>query len=355
MEIASHLQRAGAEIYLMPVTDHKTPPDIWPAEQLIEVRPARIHYLLDGLGVARSVRKFAASNPVDMVLGWQHEAAFLPGLAPKMGFLFGMLAAFPYGAWSGRDTRWRTIKQLSDEFFRCRPLKKASIVFTPSEFTRQELISLIGIPKEKIQVAPLGVDSVFNSIQHEPRSAIRNFIFFGSLASIKGVQDAVSALGQVKKDGYFNWKLKIAGWGDREQLMELIRQYGIESQVEFLGALNRCELVDQLAWAQVAVLPSYSESFGLSIAEAQASGLPVIAYRAGAVPEVVKHGSTGLLVPRGDVAALVGAIIQAFENPERFYQMGLAGREHVRARFSWEKSAQIIHSSLLSLTGARRS
>ncbi|MGB3514958.1 MAG: glycosyltransferase, partial [Elainellaceae cyanobacterium] len=153
------------------------------------------------------------------------------------------------------------------------------------------------------------------------------------------------------KKGFREWTLRIAGWGDLDVLNQAIREHEIEKNVQFLGRLEPAELVYSLAWADVAILPSQAESFGRSIAEAQAAGLPVISYAVGSIPEIVEHSSTGLLVPPRQPELLAEAIIQSIKKPNLTYQMGLAGRKRVGQLFSWEKTAEAI---LHGIENARR-
>jgi glycosyltransferase involved in cell wall biosynthesis len=111
-------------------------------------------------------------------------------------------------------------------------------------------------------------------------------------------------------------------------------------QVRLLGKLDHPALIKALEWAQVAVLPSYIESFGLAVAEAQAGGLPVIAYDSGAVPEMVENGRTGWLVPLKQIDLLAEAILNSMKKPAKTYQMGLAGREKLAGRFTWSRTTQ---------------
>jgi glycosyltransferase involved in cell wall biosynthesis len=86
----------------------------------------------------------------------------------------------------------------------------------------------------------------------------------------------------------------------------------------------------------VFVMPSYYETFGISCLEAMAFGLPVVATRAGGLPEVVEDGVTGLLVPPGDTHALAEAIGRLLRDPDLRRRLGEAGRERVLARFTAE-------------------
>jgi glycosyltransferase involved in cell wall biosynthesis len=218
------------------------------------------------------------------------------------------------------------------------------MVFAPSQFTRDELCSLIRL--DRVSVARWGVDKRFTSIRQTTRSGPFRLLFFGSLAPLKGVFDALRALGQVRCAGVTDWTFRIAGWGYEPELRAACDAHGIARQCVFLGRLDQDQLVSELEWAQAAVLPSHAESFGLSIAEAQGAGLPVISYRVGAVPEVVADGITGWLVPQGDVALLAEAITRVIQNPAVARRAGQAAQKRVKALFTWEATALKIAETM---------
>lgn len=344
LQIAQHLAALGAEVILVPVASEPTEPLLdKPVKQIIPALPSKFHYLFDGLSVAKIVQKIVLEKPVDAVLSWGYEAAFLNQFIQSENVIFGMIAAHPsYEEWVNRKTSFYAVKSLVDEWFRWRPFKQANIVFVSSKFTQQELTALFQIRPEQIIITHRGIDAVFSKVERVVGENVSNLIFYGSFAPIKGVFDTISALGQVAAQGHRNWKLKLAGWGNEASVMQAIHEHGIDDQVLLLGRLSPDELVRELEWAHLALLPSQAESFGRSIAEAQAAGLPVISYNTGSIPEIVEHGITGWLAPPKQTDRLADAVIEAIQNPQRTFQMGLAGRERVTQQFSWEKTAKAI-------------
>jgi glycosyltransferase involved in cell wall biosynthesis len=118
---------------------------------------------------------------------------------------------------------------------------------------------------------------------------------------------------------------------------KLMTKLNLDGMVRFTGRLTREELAQRYAAAQIAVVPSLYEGFGIPAAEAMACGTPVISTTGGALPEVV--GNAGILVPPGDAGALAVAIRQLLNDREAQQRMSEAGRERVKEKFSWERAA----------------
>jgi glycosyltransferase involved in cell wall biosynthesis len=128
-------------------------------------------------------------------------------------------------------------------------------------------------------------------------------------------------------------RLRIAGDGpDRTAVATEVARLGLDGVVELLG--TRGDVDELLAGADLFVLSSDSEGFPMSVLEAMATGLPVVASAVGGVPELVRDGETGVLVPPRDSAALAGAIRRLVADPALRDQLGEAGRRRVEREFS---------------------
>jgi glycosyltransferase involved in cell wall biosynthesis len=347
LQITHHLEQLGIEVILLSVTTEAAEQFQGLSTQVITVAPNPVHYYLDGIAVAQTVQQICTKQSIDAVISWEAEAAFLLPFLRSQNIVFGIVAAAPsYTEWVNRKTKFRALKGLSDRWFRWRLFQQADVVFVSSQFTQDEMTALFGVDPKRIVITRRGVDDLFTQIERSPSTTISNFIFYGSFAPIKGVFDAIDAVSQVAAQGQHHWKLKLAGWGNEAAVKQAIQERGIEDQVQILGKLSPQELAMELAWADLALLPSQAESFGRAIAEAQAAGLAVISYDTGSIPEIVVDGVTGWLVPHKRIDLLADAILQAMQDPQETNERGRAGRDRVVQLFTWEKTAKCILDGL---------
>lgn len=363
-EIAAHLGRLGLQVTLLPVSGSPLSryprPALVPEAQGFEfdrellaagvtvqrVPPHPAHWALDGLAVRRELANLLRTHPVDAVLSYYHEAAFLPGFLKQRGIPFGYISTWQSYALALHTT---PLKRLMDSFLVKRPHRLADIFFPTSEFTKGELVSLLGVDGSRARVCYLGVEPAFFQIPRTYRRPVRNLVFFGRIVYTKGVADALAALGKLKKEGLVDWQFRMMGSGKHGWAQTLAGQHGVAEQVEILPPVGDEDLQRELAAADLAFMPSHAEAFGLSIAEAQASGLPVVAYRTGSVPEVVADGKTGWLAPFRDVNALAETLKAALSDPAEVRRRGEAARERVGRLFTWENTARTIDSGLTEL------
>ena len=184
----------------------------------------------------------------------------------------------------------------------------------------------------------------------EPRAGPCRLVTVGRLQAPKDALTLVRALAELPRGAY---EAVVVGHGpDQPALESEVRQLDLESVVQLAG--ERKDVPQLLASSDVFVLSSGSEGLPLSILEAMAAGLPVVATKVGGVPELVLEGETGFLVPPGDPHSLAAALERLLDDSELRGRLGAAGRIRVEERFDLVSTRQAhldLYSALLAAAG----
>lgn len=207
----------------------------------------------------------------------------------------------------------------------------------------------LGVPDDKIEVIPNGVDSsIFNT--NVDGSAMRTKLGIGReplvvtatrLVKRKGPGHLVSAFSKVL-EGMPSAKLAMAGSGsEAENLRAQVRKLGMEKSVFMLGELQRKQVAELMAAADVFVLPSIVESFGMVLLEAMAVGTSIVCTRTQGAMDIVENGVNGVMVPPADDDALADAIVRVLSDRRLAKRLRANGLKVVHRRFSWEKTAKM--------------
>jgi glycosyltransferase involved in cell wall biosynthesis len=212
-----------------------------------------------------------------------------------------------------------------------RAAQRAARVIAVSERTKRDLIELYRIPEVKIAVIPNGVDPLFTV--DGPRPAGGYALVVGGLQPRKDPEAAIEAVALL---GNGELRLVFAGpdHGGRAEAERAAERSGLRDRVEFRGYVSQHELASLYRGAACLILPSRYEGFGLPVLEAMASGTPVVATSAGALPEVA--GDAAILVGERDPVALAGGIERALADRERLVRAGL---QRAR-RYNWAETAR---------------
>lgn len=223
----------------------------------------------------------------------------------------------------------------------------ADLVFSLSDFSKQDISTAYRIAPSKIQVTYAGVDSsFFAALPSRPHADTPHLslLYSGRLngpRQQKGIDVLLRSLPLVVR--HHDVVLNIIGTGPRlEQHTALAEELNVHRYVNFFGFIEHDKMPAYYAQADLFILPSRRESFGLVLVEAMACGVPVVATTAGAIPEVVEHGVTGLLVPPDDPEALAGAMNSLLSDPNRMKAMGARGKQRVEKYFTWDKVAERV-------------
>jgi glycosyltransferase involved in cell wall biosynthesis len=303
------------------------------------------------LSFARTATRAVANDPIDVIESTEAGALFLARrpIAPLVVRLHG--SDYVFRKYAGQPlpsgTRWN--HRLEQSVWR-----RAAALTTPSRFHAEEVAAGLGWQSERIHVIPnpIAPDVLAEALRHgaDIQAGQRNpiVLYSGRMAAVKGITPFLEAIRKVHAADT-TVRFALAGpWqmGDAPEKLGLGKANGAEDRerisaegclsvgVAWLGHVPWQDLIVWYRRAALVVMPSYYETFGISCLEAMAFGLPVVATRAGGLPEVVEDGVTGVLVPPGDAQALAEAILELLRRPELRHRMGQAGRRRVLERFT---------------------
>lgn len=229
-------------------------------------------------------------------------------------------------------------------------------IITGSGPSAESVCEAFRLPRERIRVIHDGVDTEAFRPLEVPRRP-RSLLYVGNSDDRnKGARYLLEAMAVLKTRG-LDCHLTFVDRPNAEMAPRLVRELGIEDRVTFTGRLSLEDLALAYNRAELVVSPSLYEGFGLPAAEAMACGTPVIATTAGAFPEIVEHGETGLLVRPGDAVAVADAIEALLPDEPRRLAMGAAGRRRIVERFSWRQTAlrtAELYEEIVSPCGGRK-
>ncbi|MFI8184011.1 glycosyltransferase family 4 protein [Actinacidiphila glaucinigra] len=214
-------------------------------------------------------------------------------------------------------------------------------VLTVSGSSRQEIVDHLGVREDRVHVVHIGADTgLFSPDPSVPEVPGRIVTTSSADVPLKGLVHLVEALAKLRTEHPDAHLVVVGKRADDGPVAAAIERYGLGGAVDFVKGISDEELVDLVRGAQVACVPSLYEGFSLPAAEAMATGTPLVATTGGAIPEVAgPDGETCLAVPPGDPGALAAALGRLLRDSELRRRLGLAGRERVLARFTWERAA----------------
>ncbi|PYQ40135.1 MAG: glycosyl transferase family 1 [Acidobacteria bacterium] len=286
-------------------------------------------------------RRVRAATGTDAVI--QYGATFHPRTGKRPLFLYcdsnvPMSLGDPF-AWAASLRREELAAAIDRERRVC---EAAAAIFTASELARRAFIEHFRLPPDK--VVTVGAGPNFDVAQIHPRREVRaggsapTVLFVGREFARKGGDVLLRAFRAVRAQ-LPQARLVVAG-------PEKLRSD--EPGVVLLGHLrkrdpeSRRRLQQAYEEADVFCLPTRYEPFGIVFVEAMYHGLPVVATRVWAVPEIVDDGTTGFTVPRDDENALAERLLVLLRDPSLARRMGEAGRVRAQSRFTWAGAAQAM-------------
>jgi len=213
-----------------------------------------------------------------------------------------------------------------------------------------KLVASWGVPEDKLRLVSDRVDlSMFrpdiDASGLKERLGLKGptLLYVGSLTEIKGVEVLIRALPLIKEEAP-GVKLVLVGDGPlRSKLEEVALKLGVRDSVVFVGRVEHSLIPRFMAACDILVHPSFTESLGRVLLEAQASGRPVVASRAGGTREALKEGVTGLLFTPGDPFDLASRVKRLLADPSLMREMGVEARRFVAERFEfWRLEGELV-------------
>lgn len=218
-------------------------------------------------------------------------------------------------------------------------------VIAVSQHTADHLVEAEGAPREKIDVVLNGID--FERVQvsgADAKEKIRKefdaedshlLLTAARFHPEKGYFHLFDAMPMLKEKVKKPFKLLIAGSGSFEQeFRDYVTRLNCDDVVRFVGF--RKDIADLMTSADLFVLPSLAEAFGLVLTESIYLGTPVVASRVGGIPEIIEDGVDGVLVPPANNEALADAVADLLNNPEKLNSLARTGREKIASKFQFQ-------------------
>ena len=266
--------------------------------------------------------------PVDLV----HAHWWFPGGAT--GLAAARLLKIPFiTTLHGSDIRLISSVPGGRSLFR-RVAANAAAVTTVSSWLAAQATANAPAIKPLVAPMPVPTDLFRPAGAHIPD----RLLFVGKLTEQKGLHRLLNAMALMTRPV----TLDVIGAGrvDDEHLKELASSLGLADRITWLPLLSQAELAPYYARAALHVIPAIDEGLGLTAVESLLSETPVVAFASGGVTDVVIDGQTGVLVPRGDVAALAAALDGLLADPVRLRTLGEQGRKHALAVFGTDAVAR---------------
>jgi D-inositol-3-phosphate glycosyltransferase len=226
----------------------------------------------------------------------------------------------------------------------------AESVIVWTEHEKEAVVDYCNVDPSSVSVIPPGVDlSRFRPMsKQQSRDYLgygeeKNILFVGRLEPLKGLDVLFKAVASLEDTHSIT--LNVVGGDENSEekarLQDLARRMKLTESVRFVGSVGQDELPVHYNAADVCVLPSHYESFGLAALEASACGRPVVASEVGGLPTIVQSGSTGFLVPAKQSDVMAERLCELLSDDLMRSRMGTAAREHAES-LSWDRSTDAL-------------
>jgi colanic acid/amylovoran biosynthesis glycosyltransferase len=376
------LRRLGLHIQTASINKPDRPVDELPPAEAIEARGTRYIKSGQALQIVRAILETCLSQPSVVFRGLRavftiggltlHQRAFwlfylaeailvgrwmnrrklthlhvhFGGAVASVGMLTSIACKIPYSL-----TIHGPEELLSVDAYHLREkVEQAAFVFCISDFCRSQLCQLTS-PEQwgKFTVVRLGVDPVMLSPSSRPSELLARkpltkleLVCTGRLVPAKGHHILIEALAVLKRRGIDLHTTLIGAGPERQSLETLVKQHGLEDAVLFTSALSHAATLETLRRADIFTLASFAEGIPVALMEAMSLGLPCVSTTVAGIPELIRTGFDGILVPPANVAALADALEALVSDPALRRQLGSAGRQRIVADYNLPLNQKIL-------------
>lgn len=228
--------------------------------------------------------------------------------------------------------------------------RHAGQIFVFGELLKRHVIEQ-GVSPDRITVVPHGTFGQFAASDTAPDPEPTG-LFFGRIAPYKGLEVLLQAAPLIRR-AIPQFRLIVAGEGDVAPYEPFLQRELATGQCQLINRfLSDDEMSTLLARSSIVLLPYLEATQSGVVPLAYGAGRPVIATAVGAIPEIVEHNRTGLLVPPNDASALAQATASLLQDPARAQRLGAAGAAYAREKLSWDAIAQTTLQVYSRITGA---
>lgn len=228
---------------------------------------------------------------------------------------------------------------------------EATDVIVNSNYMKNELQRLFGLPYDKISVIPNGVNlNLYSGVERDYNFrrmyAMDNekiILYLGRLVYEKGIQNLISAMPKIL-DKYNDAKLIVAGKGGMiDELRNQVNYMGIQNKVYFTGYLDSESVKKMYKCADVAVFPSTYEPFGIVALESMLSGTPTVVSDVGGLNEIIDHGVDGMKSYAGNPNSIADSVLALLYDQNLCNNISKNAKAKVKNNYNWNKIAQDTH------------
>lgn len=331
VDLALAMRRLGHEVTVACSSDGSLSTVLRESGVAVEIRSERLVKRRASLLLALWLRRLVHQGRFDVVHSHMYASSFAAACATVGIGSPLVVTEHSQATWRGRPSRL-----LSRWIYR-----RAARIIAVAGPIYQRLISVDQVAEDLVTVIPNALPAMAAPVV-KSRDHGQMVGLVARLRPEKGVGIFLEATARLAEE-FPSCRYLIVGDGPmKQELEQRASRLGLSDRIQFMGFHpNAREVIRSL---DLLVVPSLSEGTPLVVLEAMSEGVPVVAARVGGIPEQIRHGREGLLVPAGDAEALAGACAELLRDPERSSEMGRAGRLRVLSHFNHDDMVAKTHA-----------